>query len=281
MVTPIRLLVLSSALMISTLTTTCSEQKDVTLNPSPPEEVNRDFKVIHTYVALCDNKSQGIAPVPTKIGNGDDPANNLYWGCSDGARAYFSKSKKWTRLQSTKVEGNANILERLVFQHKSSRTIMIVDAWRGSTIKDCMTEFCSSLAGQKYHSITLEDSKGKHTINIAGGADLLAFIGHNGLMEFSLPANTANPHRKQKVDAIALCCQSDRFFQKHIQPSGANPILMTKSNMYPGAFLLHDAIEGWLLKEKPEQIRNRAAKAYGKNQKISTKSALTVFAPLP
>ncbi|MBS1655648.1 MAG: hypothetical protein JSU05_12430, partial [Bacteroidetes bacterium] len=40
------------------------------------------IKTIHVFVALCDNKYQGIVPVPAKIGNGQDPANNLYWGCS-------------------------------------------------------------------------------------------------------------------------------------------------------------------------------------------------------
>src|SRR5207249_4829544 len=37
-------------------------------------------KVIHVVVALCDNQYQGIVPVPALIGNGDNPAKNLYWG---------------------------------------------------------------------------------------------------------------------------------------------------------------------------------------------------------
>jgi hypothetical protein len=41
-------------------------------------------KQIRVFVALCDNKTQGIVPVGEKIGNGDDPDSNLYWGCSDG-----------------------------------------------------------------------------------------------------------------------------------------------------------------------------------------------------
>ena len=35
-------------------------------------------KIIHVFVALCDNKYQGIVPVPKAIGNGQYPANNLY-----------------------------------------------------------------------------------------------------------------------------------------------------------------------------------------------------------
>jgi hypothetical protein len=67
-------------------------------NPVSPAENGRDFKVVHLYVALCDNASQGIAPVPEKIGNGDDPAANLYWGCSEGARSWFSHSSRWKRI---------------------------------------------------------------------------------------------------------------------------------------------------------------------------------------
>jgi len=276
-----RHLFLLLALIASTALPACGNKDEIEKNPSPPKESNRDFNVIHTFVALCDNKSQGIAPVPAKIGNGNDPANNLYWGCSDGSRAYFSKSKKWQRLSVTKVAEQTEILERMIFQHKQTRTLLVIDAWRGSSIKTCMKQFGESLSGQRYESIAVEDSKGKHLVNISGGADLLAFIGHNGLMEFSLPPLSANPQRKQVVSTVVLCCQSKRFFTKHIEPSGAEAILMTASNMYPGAFILHDVIEGWLKKENPSQLRLRAAKAYAKNQKISTKSALNVFAPLP
>jgi hypothetical protein len=47
--------------------------------------------VIHVFVALCDNKYQGIVPVPAKIGNGQDPLNNLYWGAAYGIKSFFKK----------------------------------------------------------------------------------------------------------------------------------------------------------------------------------------------
>jgi len=257
------------------------ELADGVHNPEPPAESHRTFKVIHVYVALCDNESQGIVPVPTKIGNGDDPANNLYWGCTEGARSYFTQSKRWKRLSVGKVKGQPSILERLVFQHKKSRAILVVDAWRGAKIRSCLKEFLQSLSGQHYESISVKDAKGIHQINIAGGADFLAYIGHNGLMEFSFPALPANPNRKQHVDVAVLCCQSHRFFAKHVVPAHVRPVVMTDSNMYPGAFILHDVLEGWIVKESLTKMRLRAAKAYAKNQKISTKAALTVFSKLP
>src|ERR1700731_1120829 len=36
-------------------------------------------RVVHVYVALADNQSQGIVPVPARLGNGDAPATNPYF----------------------------------------------------------------------------------------------------------------------------------------------------------------------------------------------------------
>ena len=37
-------------------------------------------RTVHVFVALADNLHQGIVPVPAKLGNGEDPEHNLYWG---------------------------------------------------------------------------------------------------------------------------------------------------------------------------------------------------------
>ena len=43
--------------------------------------------------------------------------------------------------------------------------------------------------------------------------------------------------------------------------------------MAPEAYILHDALEGWVRNETDSQIQLRAAAAYAKYQKISVKSA--------
>ncbi len=273
------------ALVILFLTMFCmacskAQTEKLDPNPEPPAEVSRSAKVIHLYVALCDNASQGIAPVPKNIGNGDDAPNNLYWGCSDGARPIFSKSKEWKRLSAGKVDSQPEVLERLVFEHKTNGAILVADAWRGSNIKECMTAYRKALSGQEYESLSLKIGDKDAKLNIRGGADLLVFIGHNGLMEFKVPDYPANPNRKQAVDAMVLCCKSEKYFPTHLEQSGANPIMLTASNMYPGAFILHDVLPGWFAGEAPAELRMRAAKAYAKNQGISTRGASTVFSKL-
>ena len=49
--------------------------------------------VAHVVVALCDNESQGIVPVPARLGDGDSPQSNLYWGAMYGVRGWFLPSR--------------------------------------------------------------------------------------------------------------------------------------------------------------------------------------------
>src|SRR5262245_46059051 len=78
-----------------------SEGEKVTTKANSDNTVERvlqydtTIQAIHIFVALCDNKYQGIVPVPAAIGNGQDPDNNLYWGCGFGIRTYFKKSSEW------------------------------------------------------------------------------------------------------------------------------------------------------------------------------------------
>ena len=220
-----------------------------------------DVREIHVFVALCDNDSQGIAPVNERIGNGDDPGANLYWGCSDGLRSYFKTSSQWKLLKSD-VEPAEGVLERLTFEHKSIVAVrLIADAYRGSEIQRCMGDF--------FDATTSETST----------TNLVAFIGHNGLMDFRLEGPTAHESAPAR-DVIVLACKSGAYFRDRLESVGVRPILLTDQFMYPGSFLLHDAIEGWLRDESVTQIRERAAKAYAKNQSILVRAARGVFSDL-
>lgn len=232
-------------------------------------------RLVHVFVALCDNASQGIQPVPAKIGNGNDPANNLYWGCDEGLKRYFARSKEWKLLDSTR-NASTSILERAAFQHTSKDVVLIADAYRGSEIRRCIEDFLSACAGELKSSSAI----GGKAIPIGGAADLVAFMGHNGLMDFSLDRI---PKRKSSGprQAIVLCCKSEQYFAEPLARAGVEPLLTTTQLMYPGSFILKNALDGWLEDETNEQIRDRAAEAYAANQKIGLKSARGVFATAP
>ncbi len=213
---------------------------------------------IAVFVALCDNATQGIQKVGARIGNGDDPANNLYWGCSDGMKLFFKNSAKW-KLIETKARPSEEILEQLTFRHTAIDDVELVAyAYRGAEMTRCLTDFFAVLTSTDHP------------------ADLVAFIGHNGLMDVRVPGPKANPEAPKR-DAVVLSCLSRRFFQDRFESAGVRPVLLTEQLMYPGSFLLHDALEGWLRGETRPQIRDRAARAYVKNQRISLKAARGIF----
>lgn len=237
------------------------QQKIVAVNDS-------SFKTIHVFVALCDNKYQGIVPVSAGIGNGQDPKTNLYWGAGFGVKSFFiSKSTEW-KLITSQTKPSAIILERLLFKHKFKNVYMLADAYDGQFIKQTTLDFLNAASGKD--QVVIKNSNKE--IYFGGASDLVVYAGHDGLMDFSLQQKFENFNNKKR-DAIILACYSKKYFLPHLKSSGAFPLLWTSGLMAPEAYTLHDAIHEWVNNEKPEQIRLAAAKAYSKYQKCSLKAA--------
>ena len=215
---------------------------------------------IQVFIALADNRTQGIIPVPEKIGNGDDANANLYWGCSEALKPVLCASADW-KLTRAEKQPQPDVLERAIFSHRSGKWELIANAYRGSAIKQCIVDFFTALSS---------DAPREQT-------PLVAYIGHDGLMDFPISAE-ALARRGPGRQAIVLCCMSERYFSPHLEKVGATPLLTTTQLMYPGGFVLRAAIDGWISGESPRQIRQRAAVAYARNQKISVKAAAGVFA---
>lgn len=228
--------------------------------------------VIHVFVALADNVNQGIVPVSASLGNGDNAGTNLYWGAAFGVRTFFSKHKDW-QLLSVKPNPTDSILERCIFKHRRAPTILIADAYRGKEIAQTTMDFLEAAAGKPGEKLEAGDSD----FHIGGSADLVAYVGHNGLMDFKLPTHP-KPRDDRERRAIILACASKQYYSPALEQSGATPLLWTTNLMAPEAYVLSAAIEGWIKKESDEQIRLRAADAYHKYQHCGVRAARGLFA---
>lgn len=109
-------------------------------------------------------------------------------------------------------------------------------------------------------------------IPIHGGANLVVYIGHDGLMDFRLTQFPRQKDERQR-EAIVLACASKQFFAEGLRASGAYPLLWTTGLMAPEAYTLKSALDGWVLGESKDQIRARAAGAYDKYQKCGIRAA--------
>ncbi len=230
-----------------------------------------ETKTIHVFVALADNENQGIVPVSGKLGNGMDPGNNLYWGALYGVKTHFRKNPDWALIETIE-NPDGPVLERVVFKHKHGDVYLVADAYRGDAIKKTITDFLSALAERDNESLAVEVEGSKVNLKIKGASDMIAYVGHNGLMDFELSEYPKGSNERRR-DAIILACMSKPYFKKAVQAGGANPLLWTTGLMAPEAYTLEAAIEGWLQDETGEEIRLRAAKAYNRYQKCGLNAA--------
>lgn len=224
-------------------------------------------KTIHILVALCDNKYQGIVPVPTKIGNGQDPANNLYWGCGYGVKSFFKKQPEWKLIKEYK-NVTTSILERVVFKHSNKSIYIVADAYDGRYIKQTTEDLIQFSAGLQKDTLVVDKQK----IAIGGASQLICYTGHDGLMDFKID-KYSYPKDKNKREVIILACYSKSYFKEYIKQSGAYPLLWSTHLMSPEAYTTHAAITGWIANETPNQIKERAAQAYHKYLKCGIKGA--------
>ncbi len=244
-------------------------EKQTIASPQPAKR--NSGKLIHVLVALCDNESQGIVPVPARIGNGDDPANNLYWGARFGVKTFFKASSDWQPMAEERNPKPA-ILERIILKHRTRDVYLVADAYRGREIKRCVTDFFQFSSGRDEEAIKANSTE----LYAGGGADLIAYVGHDGLMDFSLDSYPQKSNERAR-DAIILACASKSYFAKPLAGTGAHPLLWTTGLMAPEAYVLKAAIDGWVLKEDGEKIRRRAAGAYHQYQRSGLNAALRLF----
>ncbi|MEZ5307381.1 MAG: hypothetical protein R2684_09575 [Pyrinomonadaceae bacterium] len=245
-------------------------RKSPTPLPTPVTTKNPDT-VVHVIVALCDNENQGIVPVPAKLGNGEDPSRNLYWGAAFGVKTYFSKSSSWTSLGELKAPKD-EILERIAFRHKKTGALLVADAYRGADIKTAIEDYFSFAAGSGAEPIVV----GEKEYVLGAGAKYIAYIGHNGLMDFDLSAPKSIPASRERK-GIVLACYSGKYFGKALKDTETAPLLVTRQFMAPEAYSLHDALESSLDGKSDEAAFEAAAAAYARYQRISVKAAKGVF----
>ncbi|MDL2209950.1 hypothetical protein LJC26_04005 [Desulfovibrio sp. OttesenSCG-928-O18] len=230
-------------------------------------------RVVHVVVALCDNVNQGIVPVPSKLGNGADPANNLYWGAAYGVKSFMRKQPGWVMKPAPGPVTDSSVLERVVFFNAGLGLVVVADAYDGSAIRKATRDFLNYAARKSQSFITV----GGKTLGVGGNSDLVVYVGHNGLMDFRLTTFPRGVSEKPQFVAI-FACRSKAYFTEAIKESGAYPLVWTRGNMAPEAYSLHALLTAWAAGKKGGEIREAVAQAYNTYQKCGIKGARGLFA---
>jgi hypothetical protein len=238
--------------------------------------------IIHVVVALCDNDNQGIVPVSRILGNGRDPDKNLYWGAVYGVRTYLTRVAGWEKIASIKPENN-RILDRIVLHsrmergEKSADLYLVADACNGARIREAIQSFLQMAAGYSTEKISVLRGSVKEELAAGGSAHLVSYVGHDGLMDFSLPKVRASAENRAARSAIVLACASEDYFPDHLQTADAHALLLTTGLMAPEAYTLDAAIRAWIEKGNAAAVTEASAAAYHRYQKCGLKAARRLF----
>lgn len=237
--------------------------------------------IVHVVVALCDNRHQGIVPVPEHLGDGQDPGTNLYWGALYGVRTHLARNG-WTTLPSPAPDAN-HILERRVFFRNldrgeaSASVYLIADAWDGQHIKAAVRRFLEMAAGGAREEVPVAGGESVQSIDAGGAAHIVAYVGHNGLMDFSVPGSPAGTEGGAPRSAIVLACASKDYFLDHLQAASAHPLLLATGLMAPEAYTLDAVVRAWLSGAASAEALDAAAAAYDRYQKCGIGPARRLF----
>ena len=255
-----------------------SQAPSPAVSTRPARQVERrqhEYKVVHVFVALCDNVNQGIAPVPAFLGNGQDPKSNLYWGAMYGVKTFFKRSDSWSLVKHA-TKPASPVLDRVVFRSTwaGQQIYVIADAYDGARMKTTLTDFMAAARGDKVIEVSIGDSQ-----PLQGGAmaDIVCFIGHNGLMEVSLGPLPRRGDGPRPSGAIVLACRSASYFGDPLNKAGCPLLLSTTGNMAPEAYTLDAALRSWAAGQTPQKTRQAAAHSYARYQKCSQAAAMRLF----
>ncbi len=232
-------------------------------------------RLAQVIVVLADNQHQGIVPVPASLGDGQDADGNLYWGARYGLRT-FLRAAGWRVLWRERPAGG-DVLERLLLAGpwRDAPILVLAEAWRGDRMAAALETTLAWLAGGG----PARSAPGPDGVPRAFGAaaGLVAFVGHDGLMDAPLAAPPAWRADSGVRDAVIIACASKAYFAEPLRLAGARPLVWTTGLLAAEAYSLEAALEGWARGEGVRAVRGRAARAYAAHQRCSPRAARRLF----
>jgi hypothetical protein len=243
--------------------------------------------VAQVHVPLCDNTI--IACGNAKLGNGDNPETNLYWATTPGFGKWFArKDGGWKRvLKQTEADsGDKDLLAVHVYRKTVSASAawkkqgapakfeidIVVYGWRGTAIDRALDAYALDSAGSGTRTLTLADGT---TLAAGGAAQLVAWVGHNRLMDldaYTWPAPAAKP-----MGTIAIACHTASYMEAEVSAPTRVPLLMTRDFLFANAAPLEATVLAFAGGESYAKLRSAAAAAYAKVQKKEVRKVAGAF----
>ena len=226
--------------------------------------------VVEVHVPLCD--SSIIACGNARLGDGDNPDTNLYWATTPGFGSWFAKRRAWRRARHQRgaATGSPDVVAVDVYRRTMTtpaawvrrgapRTFTLalaIHGWRGTAIDRALAAYARDVAGGPARTLVLDDGT---TLDAGGAAQLVAWVGHNRLMDverYAWPAPGRVP-----VGDIAIACHTAPYLAGEAGAARV-PLLLTRDFLFANAAPLEAAVLAFAGGAGYAKIRADAAAAY-------------------
>ncbi len=243
--------------------------------------------VVEVHVPLCE--STIIACGNKKLGDGNNPDTNLYWSTTPGFGEWFARrGSGWKRMlkQTAASSGDVDILAVLVYRRSVTAPAawkkrgapakleidIVVHGWRGTAIDRALAAYAADVSGSIARTLTLDDGS---TLDAGGAAQIVAWVGHNRLMDvdtFQWPT----PGTMTK-GAIAIACHTAAYMEESVPSATRVPLLMTRDFLFANAAPLEATVLAFASGGSYATIRLDAATAYAGVQKREVRKVFGAF----
>jgi hypothetical protein len=237
--------------------------------------------VVQAHVPLCDND---VIPCGNaRLGDGDNPAKNLYWATTEGFLGWFGRrGGGWKQVLDADggAIGEDDVLDLRVWRREITTPAawrragaparftmyVVAQAWRGEEIHKAFTHYADDLYGVTAHTVTLTDGT---KIAAGGDAHIVAYVGHNHLMDlasFDWRA-VAKKGDARPRGAMAIACHTAVYMQDIVPSERQVPLVMTRDFLLASAAAFEGTILAFAHGGDYAAIRKGAASSYAEGGK--------------
>jgi hypothetical protein len=236
------------------------------------EDITRGKPLVaEVHVPLCDNTI--IRCGNAKLGDGDSLDGNLLWTTTPGFGAWFvRRGTPWKRVARHRTTGHPDVLAIDVYRRKVSTPAawrkrgapttfevdLVIRAWRGKAIDTALAQYAKDVSGGPAREVVLDD---KTTLHAGGAAQLVAWVGHNRLMDLDTAYAWPKPGAAV-TGTIAIACHTAAYMEAEVSGSTRVPLLMTRDLLFANAAPLEATVMAFATGQGYAKIRMDASTAY-------------------
>ena len=137
----------------------------------------------------------------------------------------------------------------------------MAQAWRGEAIDRALDAWAAELYGGAARTLTLDDGT---ELAAGGAARIVAYVGHNRLMDveaYAWPEATADGPRK---GAVAIACHTDAYMHDEVPAADRVPLLFTRDFLFASAPPLEGVVRAFAEGGGYQAMRKAAAVEYAR-----------------